>query len=95
MREIVHRRADHDRVRGEELVEHRGVGERVERQVRQRVGGEVAIDDLLAPLGGLELLEIDCAERPAGAVLAIDAAVDMQDGHYCLLGMDLLPRHPK
>ena len=48
-REIVHRRADHDRVGGEELVEHARVGERVERQVRQRVGGEVAIDDLLAP----------------------------------------------
>jgi hypothetical protein len=35
------------------------------------------------------------ADGTARAVLTVDAAVDMQDGHYCLLGMDLLPRHSK
>ena len=35
------------------------------------------------------------ADRAADAAFAGDAAVDMQDGHYSLLGMDLLPRRTK
>ena len=42
-----------------------------------------------------QLVDDGAADCPARAVLAIDAGVDVQDGHYCLLGMDLLPRHPK
>ena len=71
------------------------LGEGIQRQVRNRVGSEVAIDHLLAPLGGLQLFDDGTADGATRAVLAVDAAVDMQDGHYCLLGMDLLPRHPK
>src|SRR4051794_29404237 len=93
--EIVHRRADHDRLGGEEFVEHGRVGERIECQVRERVRGKVAIDDLLAPVGPLHLLDDRAGDGAAGAVVAIDAGVDMQDGHYCLLSMDLLPRHSK
>jgi hypothetical protein len=63
--------------------------------VRQRVGGEIAIDDLFSPLGSLEQFGHGVGDRAAGTVVAIDTGVDMQDGHYCLLGMDLLPRHPK
>ena len=55
---------------------------------------------LVDVLGGLvslraHLVENRAADGAAGAVLTGDAAVDVQDGHYCLLGMDLLPRHPK
>jgi hypothetical protein len=63
--------------------------------VRQRLGGKVAIDQ--AGAAGLEpqLVDDRAADRPGGAILAIDAGVDVQDGYYCLLGMDSLPRHPK
>ena len=94
-REIVHRRSDHDGIGGKELVEHCRIRERVERQVRQRIGGEISIHDPFAPLGGLELVDDRTGECAAGALLAADAAVDMKDGHYCLLSMDLLLRHPK
>jgi len=75
--EIVHRRADHDRVRFEELAEHRRVGELVEGQVRDGIGGEVAINHLLTPLRALELLDEGFGELTAGAVVAVDAGIDM------------------
>ena len=56
-REIVHRSADDDRVGSEKLVEHGAVGKGVESQVRKRLRGEVAIDQLLAPLAGFELVD--------------------------------------
>ena len=54
-REIVHRRADDDGVGGEEFVEHVFVGEGGESEVRNRVGGEVAVDHLRARIRPTQL----------------------------------------
>ena len=83
------------RVGDEEFVEHAAVRKRVKREVRERVRGEVAIDDPVAPLAVFDLIDDRAADHAAGTILAIDAGVDMKDSHYCLLSMDLLPRHPK
>ena len=54
-----------------------------------------AADHLRAWTSGIQLIDDPRGNRPAGAILASDAAVDVKDGHYCLLSMDLIPRHPK
>ena len=93
--EVVHRRPDYDRVRGQELVKDRAIGEGVERQVGKRFRCEVAVGQLRTPPGRYDLVDDGLRDGAAGAVVAVDAGVDMQDGHSCLLSMDLLPRHVK
>jgi hypothetical protein len=50
---------------------------------------EVAPYDPLA----VELSDDTASEPAADAMFPSDAAVDVKDGHYCLLSIDLLPRH--
>jgi hypothetical protein len=47
------------------------------------------------PIGGCELVRDRAGEDSADAVLASDAAVDLEDGHHFVLGIDLLPGHFK
>ena len=61
----------------------------------ERLGGEVAADDPRLGLLPGQPVDDRASQLAADARLAGDAAVDMQDGHYCLLSIDLLPRQLK
>jgi len=60
----------------------------------KKVGDEVAGDDLGGGIGLGQAVEDRAADRPARAIVAADAAVDVQDGHYCLLSIEWILKAP-
>ena len=66
-----------------------------EQLISERLRNQVAFDDFRIRGGGPELVHDARGENPADAVVAGDAAVDLEDGHVLILGIDLLPRSVK
>jgi hypothetical protein len=80
---------------GEKFVEHGAVGHAGQSEVLQRLGSEIAVDDLRFRSPGCDLLGDGAGQLPRDAVVPGDAAVDLQDSHNCLLSIVLLLRHSK
>jgi hypothetical protein len=63
--------------------------------VSERRGDEIALDDCGLRTGRSQLVGDGASEDSADAGFTADAAVDLEDGHLYVLGIDLLPGHFK